>query len=359
MNGVMNDAETLKLAVQDACGKSLALCDCVLSVLTATHTPSTEVLLMSESDFITKFVSMSVPTRVSLNLIQSCVRQRRLHIVFPEPSGGNQCSIFFTAPHTLELCRDSQPYHLRESYTGTLAAKFARAQSLNGGYLTWTQLERDRVKAVVAATGTPDRSNRDPNYLKGDEVLDSPWFKQLCIARRLCVDNNNLVQITPSLPNSTPTVRTQRLQPAALHVDVHGMSDEYDADCIVGTGAMLKNCGDEVTRKFRESLDKRLSPLFAKMNMQLSFGPHLQGYWGSGRNTLTQISTDPAFWNTPQQPFTHAVQVELTLRLRKHFNADKAARDIFANALFVAFRDVTCVPVPVSIPSVDAIKSTL
>jgi hypothetical protein len=234
--------------------------------------------------------------------------------------------VVVTAPHTLEVLRDGERFHKMESYTGTLSTRMARA--CGGGYVTWSEAERARVRAVTDGSGAPDASNRDPNHLLDEELAGSPWFAALVAA---------------SAAAAGPAAR--------LHVDLHGMNGSHGADCILGTAAMERRRGRDAAERFRAALGEALGPLLAEHSFVLSFGPDLQGdkyRWGEGRNnTLTQMSTDPDLWDvhSPLPPFTHAVQVEMTLPLRKLLDRNKAARDAFARGLYDAFQRSLTVPV--------------
>ena len=86
--------------------------------------------------------------------LRRAVRRRRLAVTVASAAGPGR-QLVFTAPHTLELVRDGHPFHLMESYTGTLADRFASAVR-GAGCVTWTEAERKRVRAVTKARGEPD-----------------------------------------------------------------------------------------------------------------------------------------------------------------------------------------------------------
>ena len=162
-------------------------------------------------------------------------------------------------------------------------------------------------------------SNRDPNFLLNAELADSVWYTALQAAR-------------------------MRIgSPRCLHVDLHGMSDSHGvphggADCILGLGAMGRRRGEAASAVFRAALAAELAPQLEQAGMRLvSTGPELQGDWGPDRNTLTQMATDPVLWATAS-PFSHAVQIEMTIRLRKHLDKNPAARAGFAHAILRAFQ---------------------
>ena len=108
----------------------------------------------------------------------------------------------------------------------------------------------------------------------------------------------------------------------------------------LGLGAMARRRGEAVTAAFRAALTAELCPQLEQAGMRLvSTGPELQGDWGADRNTLTQMATDPVLW-AAVSPFSHAVQIEMTIRLRKHLDRDPAARAGFAQAILRAFQRV-------------------
>jgi len=257
--------------------------------------------------------------------LRAVIRRLRLVCELP-PCQARRAPIVFTAPHTLELQRDGCVTHAREDYTGTIALRLA--DLIGGAYIGWATQERDRVKALINNTGAPDASNRDPNYLRDDEQRDSPWFNALRSAREQL---------------GAAVLREEgRTVVGYLHVDVHGTRDPpvWEVDCMLGTGAM----GDgECTRAFRSRLESELRPLLqsietaggGRMDLhaggELTPAPFFSGCRCGARNTLTQTSTNCALWQSVgSMPFSLAVQVELSLRLRKYLVASPAHLKRFA-----------------------------
>ena len=247
----------------------------------------------------------------SLNALRGAIRVRRL-----DARPAREASVIFTAPHTLLLHRDNGIPHVCEDYTGTLARRFA--EIVRGGFVTWAEHERARVKVLPE----PDRTNRDPNYLTNEELLESPWFHALHSGRR--------------------NGQGRRW----LHIDLHGMRGPNDSnpvkerpDCIMGTAAMERRYGPEVAQRFRDNLSAMVEPILADADFEMWHNIELTGDWGAERNTLTQMSTDPALWHggAGMEPFHRAVQVEMSYKLRKYLHASETARKSFVCALLEAF----------------------
>lgn len=262
-------------------------------------------------------------SKMSFESLQVSIRRRRLDLQLRVPEGLGAC-VFFTAPHTMLLNRDGDSDHTMESYTGTLAVRFA--EEVGGSCATWAQHERDRISALGAA----DETNRDPNYLRLEERQTSPWFFALHTARSLAACSN------AGRPG--------------LHVDLHGMRGPSDdppmperSDCDVGTRAMEASHGATAAAAFQAQLDEHLGPVLREMGMELTHNKTFGGCWGHGRSSLGQLSTDAALWAgaTPQAqaapPFSHAAQVEMSLKLRLTLTNSAKLRSEFARALVAAF----------------------
>uniref|UniRef100_A0A7S0IV83 Uncharacterized protein n=1 Tax=Calcidiscus leptoporus TaxID=127549 RepID=A0A7S0IV83_9EUKA len=72
---------------------------------------------------------------------------------------------------------------------------------------------------------------------------------------------------------------------------------------------------------------------------ELTQEPHFVGCLNGARNTLTQTGTNHALWQSiGSAPFDFAVQVELSLRLRKHLMAEPAHLKRFATGLVNALQ---------------------
>lgn len=265
----------------------------------------------------------------SIDALQQAIRRRRLAVLAP-PAGSWRHSVLFTAPHTLELLRDGQPQHAREVYTGSLAKHFATA--VGGACVTWTEPERERVGALEI----PDASNRDPNHLTDIEMPHSVWFAALRALREQMV------------PIWGPVGGAMR---PCLHVDVHGMRDPpaYSVDCLIGTSALRRHHGERRAEEFCAAIEAKLRPVLQRIPVGTDGGAmdlhaggpataaaELGGDWGagSGRNTLTQMSTNSKLFAAGGSLcYTHAVQVELSQRLRKFLIKNEACRTAFAVAI--------------------------
>ena len=149
--------------------------------------------------------------------------------------------VVFTAPHTVRLYRDGMDPHLPEDYTGTLVRMFA--ESTGGTWITWHKRERDRVFSLP--DHGPSATNRDPNYLRNDDLDTSEWFHALKFVRD---------GFSSPWTESGSYIDT-------LHVDVHGMHDpdptsRSTLDCEIGT----TRCADVVECTSRRIFKARQEP---------------------------------------------------------------------------------------------------
>ena len=305
-------------------------------------------------------------TSSSLRALQEAIHWCRIDVCVM-----GRTPVVFSAPHTLVLQRDGEPDHKVEESTATLARDFAR--SCGGGFVTWKEAERERVRSLRG----PCPTNRDPNYLHDGELRGSAWLAALRQLRE---------QLAPSGGVVTRP---------CLHVDVHGIRNPptHPADLLVGTDAMRRHLGDSRTDALCARIEAELRPVLRKLPvptsmtpvaapaaasdaggsvgnssssadsdhdasgacMELHVGgpstpaPALGGDWGAGseRSTLTQLSTDSSLWlkcasdgSPPSSCFTHALQLEMSLRLRRHLAAHRTDREAFAAALVAIARGI-------------------
>ena len=211
--------------------------------------------------------------------------------------------LIFTAPHAIYLQRDGKPNHKPEDHTGHLAE--ALAEESCGSCITWSSREVTRS----ARTGAPNPSNRDPNYLLRHELETNPWNDAL----RACCG---------------------RWPPwACLVVDLHGRRNHEpgvndDSDCDTGLGAM-EAVAPERVEALRAALHNLQPALQA--GFVLNRTPRLAGCWPArtSRCTITQQAVGCG---------QAAVQLELTLRLRRDLFQSAAARTDLARALLAVAR---------------------
>ena len=211
--------------------------------------------------------------------------------------------LIFTAPHAIYLQRDGKPNHKPEDHTGFLAE--ALAEEVGGSCITWSSREVTRS----SRTGAPNPTNRDPNYLLRHELETNPWNDAL----RACCG---------------------RWPPwACLVVDLHGRRNHEpgvndDSDCDAGLGAMEAFAPEQV-EALRAALHNLQPALQA--GFVLNRTPRLAGCWPArtGRCTITQQAVGCG---------QAAVQLELTLRLRRDLFQSAAARTDLARALLAVAR---------------------
>jgi hypothetical protein len=232
--------------------------------------------------------------------------------------GHNGGRLLFTSPHTLRLCRDGFKVHLNEVHTGDVARQFA---SINRGFcLTWSKSEVARVRDL----GNADPSNRDPNFLSSSEVRGSPWLEAIAVVGAYFGASDS----------------------PKLHVDVHGMKDaelpDAQSDCCVGTAAMFRqsNFNEVQQEEFIRKVTSIFAPVLQPRGYHLHFnaipsGKNLSGDWSKfeatkDKHSLTQISTNKRNFDPASSCFSTAIQLELSLRLRKHLVQDDEFRAEFA-----------------------------
>eukprot|EP00037_Helgoeca_nana_P020112 m.198535 g.198535 ORF g.198535 m.198535 type:complete len:233 (-) comp25141_c0_seq1:125-823(-) len=133
-------------------------------------------------------------------------------------------------------------------------------------------------------------------------------------------------------------------QTSALHVDLHGMARVGTTECILGLGAM-RAVDPQRADQFHAALVHRVAtlPLFGGNGTGLIVGKpgdRLQGCWGKKlqRCSLTQQACTAAAFPAGSRPYTHAVQVEMTMDLRKRLVHNHDEAEAFATALVMAFR---------------------
>ena len=326
----------------------------------------------------------------------------------------------FTAPHSITVARDGADAHKIEDHTYDLARALATGAERQGGAsggaacVRWSKVERARLRAM---RGSLDPTNRDPNYLRDAELSESPWFWFLADARVRGLgrdaatasdsataaaaaddDDDDEASAAEAAAGGAPP---RPSWPCALHVDVHGMGDVDPAtgarrpDAYVGTAAMARReataaaangaeaAATPATAWFRDCLEDALLPVLLDARWRLAYDadaagrvdpaavvhvggrrtppPKLTGDWYAhegtrGRNTLTQMSTDPALWaacaprcgprpRAAAPPYTHAVQLELSARLRKRLAECAPFATALGAALANAFANA-CLPPP-------------
>lgn len=187
---------------------------------------------------------------------------------------------------------------------------------MGGGFLVWAKSEIERSKAYFSEHGSPDASNRDPNFLTLEELEGSPWYTTVGALRDRCLEV------------ATRHQTTAEFQGTSFLFDIHGASDAHGIDFYVGLKAMERNCSPELVASFRQELDDLVGAVLASRFVVDSSPTHrFQGAWSleSGRQTVCQQAL--------RLGFTTAVQIELSRRLRKALNSEPQLRRNLAIAL--------------------------
>jgi len=232
--------------------------------------------------------------------------------------------IFISAPHNMRLHRDGHDDHQDEVYTSTLAHKFG--QHLGAGSVCWAAEVRKRVRE----SGSAEAAARDPNFLLRAELDANGW-------------NAALRAVRAGLGGADAR---------CLHVDLHGARDppHWEVDVQLGLGAMEQAeaaaagagagagagaAGEAV--KLRRALEARLRPMLAAKGWDLQAGGA-----ETARPTLNGVATPDRFTMTEQSVavgYSHAIQVEMSYRLRKAMVEEPELREAFAAAISVAWSD--------------------
>ena len=229
---------------------------------------------------------------------------------------GRGVPLVFSAPHTCYLERDNDIVHKPEDLTNFLADSLS--DDMGASMIGWSsELVSQSVK-----TGQPVPDARDPNYLRDDELDSNPW-------------------------NTALRSLLGRWSPwACVLVDVHGRRDHVPgmndasvdaSDCDCGLGAMRANAPPPVLRLIEQALFTRLSAAFEGTDFRLNMNPRLMGAWPDGRCTVSQQAV-------AQQ--AAAVQLELSLRLRKALHFDDRLRSRIRSALAAVARTVALAALP-------------
>mmetsp|Transcript_5507 Transcript_5507/g.9599 ORF Transcript_5507/g.9599 Transcript_5507/m.9599 type:complete len:790 (+) Transcript_5507:70-2439(+) len=246
-----------------------------------------------------------IPKRF-VSYLRKAVEDSRLGMGgFPGAPPNTKVQMIFTAPHSLPLCREGHRPHQPEAYTSSLARDLAR--SVGGAFLTWSRLEEGRAREYYKVTGGPDPMNKDPNYLRVEDLLDSPWTRNLQEVRRLW-----------------DPLR------AALHIDLHGCQDpgaSSGSDLVVGLRAM-EFAGRKRTEDLRQLLYLCLSMGLRGLSINVRPSKQLTGALEDGHCTLSQQSL-----TSEGGAYTCSVQLEMSRKLRQKLYLDPQVKNFLAQAL--------------------------
>lgn len=263
--------------------------------------------------------------------------------------------VLATAPHNAFLLRDGQPPHQLEQYTSGLAQQLAR--ELDGEALCWTKqvqwrtafrfslgVRRRKAGLPRALEGALDPAFRDPNYLRKDELSSSPWF--------CCLE-------------SWAGRHSAAGAACMLHVDVHGCQDPpmWPTHAILGLGAMRQRIEELPDgHASREPLLRRLhtfasllEPAVAQalapaLGCPPSEAASLRGLAAAVTEAGERVETLSGAWPPADGRFTqtqqsishvgasHAVQLEMSLSLRKALVREPSAVSRLARALRTAWQ---------------------
>ena len=253
-------------------------------------------------------------------MLSSQMLLRLMSLLSVESSDGAS-GLLFTAPHGVWVHRLGHADHKPEVFTTFLVVSFA---ALTGSsYAVWSASER--CKSDIRSA--PDAANVDPNYADESNLSELPWNRILSRhVRRF------------------RSAGARSIKPKGfvgqLHFDIHGRRDSIackdgsvdESDCDIGVGAMLNmdNCPEEkeVARRLASALFSALSEALEGTEFVVNEHPsRFSGFISSEHHTMTMQAVRHGL---------RAVQLELSLRLRKRLRYDEDLRSKFAHALLAA-----------------------
>ena len=245
----------------------------------------------------------------------------RLMALLTVESSDGASGLLFTAPHGVFVHRPGHADHKPEVYTTFLAVSFA--ELTGSSYAVWSASER--CKSDIRSA--PDAANIDPNYAAESNLSELPWNRILSRhVRRFRAAGGRSIKPKGFV--------------GQLHFDIHGRRDAIagqdgsldESDCDIGVGAML-NLGNgtedqEVARRLASALFSALSEALEDTEFTVNEHPtKFSGFIPSENHTMTMQAVRHGL---------RAVQLELSLRLRKRLRYDEGLRSKFAHALLAA-----------------------
>ena len=104
------------------------------------------------------------------------------------------------------------------------------------------------MRAVVLCLLLLPSSNRDPNYLSGGDLEDSPWYATVASLRERCLEVAAIAAATASTTTIEPTASEPAAASTAAAIavlfDCHGARDGDGIDLYVGLRAMERSGSD-------------------------------------------------------------------------------------------------------------------
>eukprot|EP00940_MAST-03C_sp_MAST-3C-sp2_P001242 g1242.t1 len=203
--------------------------------------------------------------------------------------------ILFTAPHTLRLQRDNHEDHLPEPLV------------LNIVKLLTVELGPSKASSIHWRHGARQyfNSNRDPNYLRTEELKTNPWHRFLL-------------------------KHHQRHGPISIHFDFHGMNGKkHGSDLALGIEPLQRFLKEPSYQMFPKDLEMSLKALLAPRGFVVKQVPSMTGYRGKDRMTLSQQSVMIAK--------ACAVQIELSMGIRESLVRDADFRRDFRMTLYECY----------------------
>ena len=253
----------------------------------------------------------------------------RMRYLLAVESADGASGLIFTAPHGIWVQRPGHADHKPEVYTTFLAV--AMAATTDSSFAVWSSAERCKSDL----RGRPDQGNVDPNFAAGTQLEDLPWNRLL--ARHL---RRFRAAAHAARAGTCAGLGKPRGFVGLLHVDLHGRRDSITggdgsvdvSDCDIGVGALLhlglrpEDCA--MATRLAGVLFDELSRVFADSDFRVNMDPRLTGYIDDGGHlTMTMQAVTLGL---------RAVQLELSLRLRRALRYDHALRSRFAAALRAA-----------------------
>mmetsp|Transcript_103626 Transcript_103626/g.195174 ORF Transcript_103626/g.195174 Transcript_103626/m.195174 type:complete len:951 (-) Transcript_103626:31-2883(-) len=279
-------------------------------LLAGTETPEDREKFMTLITEHSSDAGIEVPNQI-VSCLRAFVEDSRLAFSgYPYSPPYTKNRILFTAPHSLPLVRPGHRPHLPEKLTSHLAREFANI--VGGAYLTWTQKEDYRALEHFRCEGSPDITNRDPNFTPRHALSESPWTRNLGEVKALW---------GPHRP--------------CLHVDLHGCKDpavDNGSHLVIGARAMEFAGRSNFAEALRVSLQRSLAVALRGLSVNVRPQKQLTGALEDNCCTLTQqsMSLEGGVW-------AGSVQLEMSRSLRKRLATDKELRSLTAQAIWIAW----------------------
>ncbi|CAE8587293.1 unnamed protein product, partial [Polarella glacialis] len=231
-------------------------------------------------------------------------------------------------------------------YTTLIAQRLAR--TLGGTCLCWSRAEQKRSELLWCLarirrgeggdfSSFLDPRNRDPNYLHTEEVLQNPWFRQMCRLAERWREHNTDGDVRRSLHVDVHGCRDPPITPSHLTIGLAAMRNEVDSGRSSLSLARVEAFGALLKAELSAVLSQLdLRPQFVLVRVLLPAlaegRERLSGAWALEDRRLTQSQQALTYAG-----FTHSCQLELSKSLRRVLSRDDAANARLGRAILRAW----------------------